>query len=103
MINSQKLEEIKKKIVEAVFPEKIILFGSYAKGDATEESDIDIVVVWETDLNPHERNLFLDKLFSRRNFPLDIFAFTKKEVERLKDIPGTLLYEVFHYGKVIYG
>ena len=41
MIDEKKLEKIKEKIVNAVSPEKIILFGSYARGKATGESDID--------------------------------------------------------------
>ena len=103
MIDEKKLESIKNRIVEAVSPEKIILFGSYASGESTEDSDIDIVVIWDTDLNPHKRNLFLSRLFLKRNFSLDIFAFTKKEAEKLKEVAGTILYEAFHHGKVIYG
>lgn len=103
MINETRIEEIKEKIIKAVSPEKIILFGSYARGEATEESDIDLVVIWDSNLNPHKRNLFLSKLFPMRDFSLDIFAFTRKEAERLKGIAGTILYEAFHNGKVIYG
>ncbi|MBI4690231.1 MAG: nucleotidyltransferase domain-containing protein [Nitrospirae bacterium] len=103
MIDSKRLEDIKTKIVNTVSPEKIILFGSYARGNATEESDIDLLIVWNTDLGHHERNLYLDGLFDNRDFPLDIFAFTGDEFERFKDMPGTMLYEASHYGKVIYG
>ena len=102
MITENKIEEIKDKIVKTVSPEKIILFGSYATGEATEESDIDLVVIWDSDLNPHKRNLFLSRLFPKRDFSLDIFAFTKEEANKLKDIAGTILYEAFHHGKVIY-
>jgi len=103
MIDEKIIETIKKKIVAAVSPEKIILFGSYATGKATKESDLDLVVVWNSDLNSHERNIFLSKLFPKRNFSLDIFAFTRKEAEKLKDVAGTIVYEAFHHGKVIYG
>lgn len=103
MISKKRLDEIKEKIVKAVSPEKIILFGSYATAEATEDSDVDLLVIWNTNLNPHQRNLFLSRLFPRRNFALDIFAFTKEEVERLKDVAGTIIYEAFHHGKVIYG
>lgn len=102
MITEDKIEEIKEKIVKTISPKKIILFGSYAAGEAKEESDIDLVVIWDSDLNPHKRNLFLSRLFPKRNFSLDIFAFTKEEAEKLKDIVGTILYEAFHQGRVIY-
>lgn len=103
MADEKTIEAIKERIVEAVSPEKIILFGSCSRGEADAESDIDLVVVWDSDLNPHKRNLFLSRLFPKRDFSLDIFAFTKEEVERLKDIAGTMVYEAFHNGKVIYG
>lgn len=103
MIDEKRIDVIKNKIVKAVSPEAIILFGSYAKGKYTKESDLDIVVVWDSDFNPHKRNLFLSRLFPGRNFSLDIFAFTKDEAERLKNVKGTILYEAFHHGKVIYG
>ena len=103
MIDEKKIDAIKNKIVNTVSPETIILFGSYAKGEPTEESDLDIVVIWDSDFNPHKRNLFLSRLFPGRDFSLDIFAFTKGEAEKLKNVKGTILYEAFHYGKVIYG
>ena len=103
MIDEKKIDAIKNKIVNTVSTETIILFGSYAKGEPTEESDLDIVVIWDSDFNPHKRNLFLSRLFPGRDFSLDIFAFTKGEAEKLKNVKGTILYEAFHYGKVIYG
>jgi predicted nucleotidyltransferase len=103
MAAETRIEKIKETIVKAVAPEKVILFGSHAKGTAAEESDIDLVVIWNSDLNPHKRNLFLSSLFPRRDFSLDIFAFTREEAERLKDVAGTILYEAFHHGKVLYG
>lgn len=103
MLTEKKINEIKTKIVNAVYPEKILLFGSYARGDATKDSDLDLVVIWDTNLNPHQRNLFLSRLFPKRDFSLDIFAFTKKDAEMLGNIPGTILYEASHHGKVIYG
>lgn len=103
MIDEKIIETIKEKIVKAISPERIILFGSYATGEATNESDLDLVVIWNSDLNSHERNIFLSRLFPKRNFSLDIFAFTGKEAEKLKDVAGTIVYEAFHHGKVIYG
>lgn len=103
MVTKKRLEEIKEKIVKSVSPEKIILFGSYARGSATKDSDIDLVVIWDSNLNPHKRNVFLSRLFPKRDFSLDIFAFTEKEAEKFKDVAGTILYEAFNYGKVIYG
>lgn len=103
MTDDNIIETIKEKIISAVDPEKIILFGSHATGTAIADSDLDFVVIWNSDLNPHKRNLFLSRLFPKRTFSLDIFAFTREEAEKLKDIAGTIVYEAFHNGKVIYG
>lgn len=103
MADANIIEAIKEKIIKAVAPDKIILFGSRSKEDAAADSDIDLVVIWDSDLNQHKRNLFLSRLFPKRTFSLDIFAFTKEEAERFKDIAGTIVYEAFHNGKVIYG
>lgn len=103
VIDNQRIEFIKEKIINTVFPEKIILFGSYAKGTQQPDSDLDLMVIWNTDMNMHKRNVFLSRLFPKRDFSLDIFAFTEKNAEELKDITGTIPYEAFHNGKIIYG
>jgi len=47
---SQQLPEAVRRIVETLHPEKIILFGSYARGNPTSDSDVDLLVIMETDL-----------------------------------------------------
>jgi len=66
-------------------PDKIILFGSYAKGDWDEESDIDIIVVYRTEKKFMDR---LEELYMKWNLPkaLDILAYTPDEFsEMMKD------------------
>ena len=64
---------------------------------------MDLVEIWDSDLVPHKWNIFLSKLFPKRDFSIDIFAFTRNEAEKLKDIAETILHEAYHNGKVIYG
>ena len=101
--NDNIIQKIVDKIVDSISPDKIILFGSQAKGKINQDSDIDILVIWDTELNPHKRNVYLSRLFPHRDFSLDIFAFTNKEYSQLKDIPGTIIYEAFQNGKILYG
>jgi len=103
MINNQLINNVVRKIVNNFHPERIILFGSYANDTHKEDSDLDLIVIWNTDLNVHKRKLLLSKLFPMRNFSLDIFAYTEKEEQKFKNIPGTILYEAIHNGKIIYG
>ncbi|MBI5213097.1 MAG: nucleotidyltransferase domain-containing protein [Nitrospirae bacterium] len=102
MITEDKIEEIKDKIVKTVSPEKIILFGSYATGEAKEESDIDLVVIWDSPANHHQRNMQIRRLFPRRNFSLDVFVFTPQEEAKYKDIKGTIVYTATTKGKILY-
>jgi len=53
MIAEAQLKEIVSKIAENNNPEKIILYGSYAKGNGTEDSDLDIIVIKNTDFPKH--------------------------------------------------
>jgi predicted nucleotidyltransferase len=103
MLTSNDIERLRDRIAQALHPEKIFLFGSYAEGQATEESDIDLVVVMESDLQPHRRNVALKRLFPRRAFSLDAFVFTPQEFSRYKDVPGTIVYNATRFGKMIYG
>lgn len=102
MIEEKKLQEIIQKIVTAVSPQKIILFGSYATGNATYESDLDLVVIWDTKMNTHERNMKIRRLFPRRDFSLDVFVFTPEEESKYRDIKGTILNMSLMQGKVVY-
>lgn len=102
MLNEDKIIEIKQKIVDAVHPEKIILFGSHATAEATEEGDIDLVVIWDSPANPHHRNMKIRRLFPHRDFSLDVFVFTPQEEVKYKDVKGTILYTAFTKGKVLY-
>uniref|UniRef100_A0A831UBZ8 Nucleotidyltransferase domain-containing protein n=1 Tax=Geobacter metallireducens TaxID=28232 RepID=A0A831UBZ8_GEOME len=103
MLSTGDIDQLKHRIAEAMKPEKIFLFGSYAEGRATTDSDVDLVVIMESELPPHQRNIALKRLFPRRTFSLDAFVFTPREFARYKDIPGTIAYNATHHGKLLYG
>lgn len=102
MTNQELIHEIKERIVSSISPEKIILFGSQATGEAKKESDIDLVIIWDTAEPLPRRNLIVRRLFPRRNFSLDVFVFTPKEERDLGEIRGTILYTALKNGKIIY-
>ncbi|MFH1259385.1 MAG: nucleotidyltransferase domain-containing protein [Elusimicrobiota bacterium] len=96
------LNEITRKITSNFNPEKIILFGSYAYGHPTSDSDIDIMVIMNTREKPHKRALALRKALKNLGFPKDIIVKTPEEFERFKDIIGTIIYPAAHRGKILY-
>ena len=103
MLTSVDIDKLRNTIAESMHPEKIFLFGSYAEGRATEDSDVDFLVVMESELSPHRRNVVLKRLFPHRKFSLDAFVYTPEEFSRYKDVPGTIVYSAAHGGKLIYG
>jgi len=100
------IESYLKNIVERVTnnfnPEKIILFGSYAYGHPTIDSDMDIMIVMDTDEKPHKRAVSIRKVLKGIGIPKDIIVKTPEEFERFKDIVGTIVYPAAHKGRVIY-
>ncbi|MCY4490396.1 MAG: nucleotidyltransferase domain-containing protein [Thaumarchaeota archaeon] len=89
-------------IVEQFQPLRIFLFGSQARGDATESSDIDLLVI----LNdvPDNRKAAIEMLILLKDMPIskDIIVSTPEEVERLRDVVGTIPYTVLREGKIVY-
>ncbi len=61
-----RLKKISERLKKNYNAEKVILFGSYARGKVTEDSDIDLVVIWNSNLNPHKRNMKIRRRNSRR-------------------------------------
>ena len=98
----EQIDEITKKIVENFHPKKIILFGSYAYGTPTEESDLDLLIVKDSDLPTRSQNRMVRKLLSGSKVPVDILVKTPYEFEVYKDIIGTVFYPAHKFGKVLY-
>ena len=101
-VDEKLLETIVQRILEVTQPEKIILFGSYARGDATEHSDIDILIIQHSDLPRHKRatpiRLALLGLFPSK----DIVVYTPEEVEDWKTASTSFIASVLREGRVLY-
>lgn len=97
------IKEIVRRIVEAVDPEKIILFGSHAYGTPTQESDLDIlVVVKESDLPRYKRSAPIYLALGGILIPKDILVYTEKEIEEWSEVPRAFITTIIKKGKVVY-
>jgi len=102
MISQEILSEITKRLVNGFHPDKIILFGSQARGTADERSDVDILVICP--VSGSRRSLILgmyDALDGMR-LASDIIILTPEEFELDKNIPGTIARYVSLEGKILY-
>ncbi|MBE0639968.1 MAG: nucleotidyltransferase domain-containing protein, partial [Bacteroidales bacterium] len=88
-----------RKIASGYDPEKIILFGSYASGTASDDSDIDIFVVKDTELPRPRRTIQLRRMIPGAQIPMDLIGYTTNEVENEKDEKYSFVYEVLNSGK----
>ena len=102
---SKTLPKAIKRIVAELKPEKIILFGSYAYGNPTPDSDVDLLVVIETNGRNKETYRAISKLLYPRQFPVDIIVKTPREVdEALKGGVDNAFFirDIVKKGKVLY-
>jgi len=96
------LVEIVRRIVEVADPERIILFGSYAYGKPRGESDLDILVVMDSDLPRYKRSVPIYKALADLLIPMDILVYTPQEIEDWSDVPQAFITSILRKGRVIY-
>lgn len=96
-----KIPGIVSKIVEFYKPELIILFGSFANNNYTEDSDLDLLVVKNTRKRPLWRRVEVRKMI-RRDIPIDIIVFTPAEFMQLRESGSAFIEEILKNGEVLY-
>lgn len=100
------IDEIVKAVVDAVDPERVILFGSSAQGHTGPDSDVDILVVAKEPSFPGgsrwaECSRIRGALW-RFLVPIDVLVFTPEEVEKWKDSPNHVIGRSVRGGKILY-
>lgn len=72
------LEDVIRRLIEGYDPDRIILFGSRARDAARPDSDIDLLIVKDTDAPPRERRMTVERLLSDRAIGLDLLVLTPR-------------------------
>lgn len=98
----EKIEEMVRRIVERFHPDQIILFGSYARGQAGPDSDVDFLVVMPVQGSKRKMAVEIDLALAGMGLPKDIIVVTPEEFERARGIIGTIVYPAVREGKVMY-
>jgi len=98
----RELDEISKRLIEKYDPDKIILFGSRAEGKDCAGSDIDLLIVKETEKRPLERRIEVETLLSDRSVPIDVLVYTPDEVRHLYSLGSPFIEEVMEKGRLLY-
>lgn len=97
------LDEVVGRLVEALRPEQIYLFGSRARGDNQPDSDYDImVIVPRSDAPPHRRAQMAHRALAGIRVAADILVWTRQEFDRFLPVPGSLAATVLREGRLLY-
>lgn len=102
MVTDEMLKKAVELLVEAASPAKIILFGSYAMGEAGEESDLDFIVVEPEVRDRRAETVRLLRVLEPHEIPADILVTSTDLYDGWKNLPGTVLYEAERTGRVVY-
>jgi predicted nucleotidyltransferase len=102
-VTQELLDEVVRRVLSVGSPHKIVLFGSRARGDARPDSDLDLLILEDSELPRYQRSpryyLALAGLFPAK----DIVVYTPEEVQEWSQVPNALVTEALREGKVLYG
>jgi len=96
------LREAVEHLVAELAPEEVWLFGSWARGEARWDSDVDLLVVVPYEGDPKELTLRGYRALRGRDFPLDLLVYPRSLVEERLEEGSLLLREIFQRGRCVY-
>jgi predicted nucleotidyltransferase len=102
MIDQTLLDRATELLKETAHPQKIILFGSHARKEAREDSDVDILVI-ETEVKDRIAEMVrLNRTLSPLRIPVDLLVVSQEMFDYWAETPGNVYYRAKREGKVIY-
>jgi predicted nucleotidyltransferase len=102
-IDRERLDETVRRIVDALHPEAIYLYGSHAYGRPHQDSDVDLfVVVRDSALPPHRRAVMAYRALRGLFLPVEVTVVTQEEFERRRQWRSSIERVVLDKGKVLY-
>jgi predicted nucleotidyltransferase len=103
MLTEAEIQNLVDKIVARIGPERVIVFGSYAKGTATAKSDLDLFVIKDTHLPMRERGKDISSILTGLLFRVDVHVYTPEEVEEYGNEEYSFINSILKTGRVVYG
>jgi len=101
MVAMSRIEEFGQRIGHEFGAEKVVLFGSYAQGTATDDSDVDLLVVCDFEGRSVDKSVEI-RMKLRPRFPIDLIVRTGEKVRQRIDMGDDFIREILEEGKVLY-
>lgn len=101
MVAMNKIEEFGRRIGSVLHPDKVILFGSHAQGKATEDSDVDLLVICPFQGRSVDKSVEI-RMKLHPPFPVDIIVRTPEKVSQRIEMGDDFMREILEKGKVLY-
>ncbi len=98
----QVIDQMVRRIVDRFDPERVILFGSHARGPAGPDSDVDLLVVMPVAGSKREKQLEIRRALGEFRVPKDVIVTTPEDFAWRQEIPGTIERPAAREGKVLY-
>jgi predicted nucleotidyltransferase len=102
VVSSEEIERIARSLGKTARAKKVVLFGSHALGKAGDDSDVDFLVIAESNLPRHKRSRNLYASFHPYPFPMDILVYTPEEVDQQLKDPNSFVTQALAQGKELY-
>lgn len=96
------LQDVVRRIVKAVNPQKVVLFGSHARGCADEDSDVDLLVVMNSSEPRYKRAVPIYRALRGIPIPLDILVYTPEEIAEWSEVSQAFVTTALREGIVLY-
>jgi predicted nucleotidyltransferase len=98
----RKIDTMVRRIVKRFEPERIVLFGSHARGEAGPDSDVDLLVVMPVRGSKRKKAVEIAVALHDIRVPMDIIVTTPEEFAWRKEVAGTIERPAVREGKVLY-
>lgn len=101
LLDQETLDDIVERVVEVAEPEKIVLFGSAARGEMDRHSDVDLLVIRDC-ANRRDLSVRIRRKLYGVRAAVDVVVVTPDDVERYKDSHALVIKPALREGKVVY-
>jgi len=96
------MEQVVRRLIAALGPRQVILYGSYVHGRPTRDSDLDFLVISDSTEPSYVQSRKARDAIGDVDMPVDVFVLPRQEFDETKDVIGGLAYVPAKYGVIVY-